>query len=40
MKKVTEITVEAFKNARNCKLSNSEVRVEPSGNVYYRLFGN
>lgn len=40
MSKITDESTRAFKQARRFKKSNSEIKIEPSWNVYYRLFGN
>ena len=40
MRQITERTCEAFRNTRPIKISNSEVKIEPSGNAYYRLHWN
>ena len=37
---ITDKTCEAFRNTKPIRISNSEVKIEPSGNAYYRLFGN
>lgn len=37
---ITEESSRAFKQARRFKKSNSEIKIEPSWNVYFRLFGN
>lgn len=37
---ITDESSRAFKEARRFKKSNSEIKIEPSWNVYFRLFGN
>ena len=37
---ITDQSSKAFREARRFKKSNSEIKIEPSWNVYFRLFGN